>query len=462
MDDFYRSANGDLVTWYQNARPFSVFFFRILSGSIFPSDPYPFSFLFSFVTLYFTLRYTTDQIISEDNFLLKLSIFTLLLCNPFFLQNLSYKYDCVMMVMSIFCACFFVFKKKSNNKTVDYTLRCLIIFSLFCFYQSALSLVFGLMAIKMLGDVDNNKFSITIREAFYSVICIFVTFLIYKSLIANFMLTEGFIEAGKILPFDGYFLSQLFDNYQGYFKLLSLFLYKKYILISISIVSLFCLLTIIKDCVDKNYKRILVLFISIPLLGVSLTSCNIILSSPMYHMREMIGVNAVFVYIYLFIRKNEYITRIILCLPISFLLVNLLLSSAICNLKRIEYVKNELVIQDIVRSINYFGVEQAQGIAFISDDLQSPAKKIILKNYPLLEYFFDHNTFLNPWYANGIINGEFYLHKIITGERATDFPNNVKVLRSCYTETALKGVVLYVKVGSYCNSLPQNYNAGIF
>lgn len=27
VDDVYRSANGDLVVWYQNGRPFSVFFF---------------------------------------------------------------------------------------------------------------------------------------------------------------------------------------------------------------------------------------------------------------------------------------------------------------------------------------------------------------------------------------------------------------------------------------------------
>lgn len=463
MDDFYRSANGDLITWYQNARPLSIMFFRLLNGSFFPSDPFPFSFLFSFVILYFIVRYIVDNIISENNFLFRLSVFILFLCNPFFLQNLSYKYDCVMMVMSVLCASFFVFNKKAHYKTVNYISKFCLIFALYCFYQPALSLVCGLIAIKMLIDIDkSDNFVSVILEVIYNSIFILLAFIVYKICIANLMLEHGFIAAGKVISINNYFFKHIFNNISGYLQLLSFFIYKKYILISIILVCVLFLLTIIKNLIDKSYKRILVLVCSIPLLCVSLTSCNIVLSAPMFHMREMMGVSAVFVYIFLYIYKNKWISKIILCLPFSFLLVSLLISSAICNLKRIEYVKDELVVQDILRSINYFGINQVEGISFISDDLLPPDKKNILKNYFLLEYLFDHSNFTTPWYANGILNGEFYLHKIILGEKRLDFPSNVKVLRGCYTETALKGVILYVKVGSFCNSFPKYYNAGVF
>lgn len=463
MDDFYRSANGNLITWYQNGRLLSTVFFRLLNGSFFPSDPYPFSFLFSFVVLYFIIRYIVDKIIPEDNFIIKLSIFILFLCNPFFLQNLSYKYDCVMMVMSILCASFFVFKKKSNYKIIDYISNFCLILALYCFYQSALSFVCGLLAIKMLVDIDrNDNFVCAIFEVVSSLICIVVVFIVYKICIANFILTEGFIGAGKVLPINADILKHIFNNISGYLKLLLLFVHKKYILISTILVCCLFLVTIIKNLLDKSYKRILGLVCSIPLLVISLTSCNIVLFAPMFHMREMMGVSTVFVYVFLFIYKDQWTSKIILCLPFSFLLVSLLLSSAICNLKRAEYVKNELVTQDVLRAINYFGVNKIKGLVFISDDLVPPAEKTILNNYPLLNYFFDHNNFSTAWYANGVINGQYYLHKPIVDQHIGDFPKDVEILSSCYTQSAFYVVILYIKVGSFCNSFPAGFNGDIF
>lgn len=462
IDDVYRSSSGDLVVWYQNGRPLAVYFFSLLNASFTPSDPYPFSFILSFSILYFNYKSLVEKIISENNFFIKLSIYVLFLCNPFFLQNLSFKYDSLTMVMSIVCACLFVFNKKTNYIVFDYFVKSLIILALFCFYQSALSLVFGLLAIKMLIDVDRNKVSILITNLVLNLLCIIIVFFIYKICIANYLLSDGFNSAGRVLALDSNCFYNLFNNICGYLKLLSFFIYKKYILISIVVFSLLFVFTLIKDFKNHNYKKITALIICIPLLFIALTSCNIILAHPLFHMREMMGVSSVFVYLFLFIDKGKIIAKVTMILPCSFLLTSFLLSSAMCNLKRAEYIKNELVTQDVLKAINHFGINKVQGLAFISDDLVPPAEKIIFNNYALLNIIFDHNNFNSAWYANGIINGQYYLHKAVVDQHIKDFPKSLEILSSCYTQSAFNGVILYIKVGSLCNSLPVGFNAGVF
>lgn len=432
----------------------------MLNASFLPSDPYPFSFIFSFASLFFVYSYLVKKIILTNNYLIQLSVYVIFLCNPFFLQNLSYKYDCVTMVMSVVCACLFIFKNRSDKILYDFFIRSLVILALYCFYQPALSLVFGLLAIKMLINVDNENIFRLIANLVLNFFCIIIVFFIYKICIANFLLADGFNNAGKILVMDSNFFYSLFKNIDGYLTLVSFFIYKKYIFISIIILSILFIFTLFKDLINRNYKKIIVFVLSIPLLLIALTSCNVILATPLFHMREMMGVSAVFVY--LFIDKNKLVTKIIMILPCSFLLTSFLLSSAICNLKRAEYVKNELVTQDIVRAINHFGVNKVIGLVFISDSLVPPATKIILDNYPLLNYFFDYNSFASAWYANGVINGQYYLHKPVVPQHIVDFPKNIEILSSCYTQSVFYGVSLYIKVGSFCNTLPAGYNAGVF
>lgn len=457
MDDIYRSSSGDLSVWYLNGRPLTVYFFSLLNASFTPSDPYPFSFILSFSILYFNYRYLVERIILENNFLSKLSIYVLFLCNPFFLQNLSYKYDCITMVMSVVCACLFVFQSKKYHFTLDYFIKSLMILALFCFYQPALSLVFGLLAIKMLIDIDNNKITVLITELLFNLLCIIIVFVIYKVCIANFLLNDGFSASAKIVVIDFNFFYHIFINICGYLKLLSFFIYKKYIFISVIVLSILLIFTLIKDLIGRNYKKNIVFLINLPLLLISLTSCNVILAQPLFHMREIMGVSAVFVYLFLFIDKGKIITRIITLLPCSFLLTSFLLSSAICNLKRINYIRNEVVVQDVIRAINHFGVNNVKGFDFISDTLVPPEEKVILNNYPLLNNLFDHYNLSNAWYANGIINGQYYLHKIGVDQHMEDFPKNLEILSGCYTQSAFNGAVLYIKVGSFCNSLPKNF-----
>lgn len=463
VDDMYRASNGDLFVWFLNVRPFSVWLIRLLNGSAIVPDPYPFSFIIAFLALNLIFLYTTDKIIRSENYLLKLTIFIFLLCNPFFLQNLSYKYDCIIMTCSVALACLFVFKENNQNVCIDYIIRSCLIFSLYCFYQCALTLVIGLLAVKLLNDSDQVAFSGLFRELFLRLCNILTTFFIYKICVVNFLITNDYGPLGKIIVLNEHIFIHLIENIKIYLLLFLLYIQENYIIVSLIISSVFFLYTVIIDFLKKNYKRICVLCLCFPLLLVAITSSNIILNIPSGNTREMMGISAFFIFIFLYVQKAGCHSKIMLLVPICYLWTSLLLSSALCNLKRIDHQKNALIVQEILQSIYHFGNKKVEGITFIRDDLRFSSQQTIMKTHPLTRKIFDFVGLSNPWYVNGLLNGEYYMHKNVIGRASPDFPKDAKdIFSGCYIQSTLYGVILYVKTGSYCDSITKNYNPGTF
>ena len=176
------------------------------------------------------------------------------------------------------------------------------------------------------------------------------------------------------------------------------------------------------------------------------------------------GISACFIFMFLYVYKERWVSKVLLVVPICYLLTSFSLSAALCNFKRIDYKKNSLIISEVLRSIYHLGIKKVEGISFVSDELMFSSQKTIIKNHPLLNRkIFNYRGLSDAWYANGFINGEYYMHKIVLAETLSDFSKSAKdIYIRCYTQTALIGVVLYIKTGSYCNSFPKNFNPGIY
>lgn len=103
QDDLSRSLRG-VTGWTSDARPLTEWIMKWLCGGTPIGDIAPLPLLMSILILAYTLTLYLRQNLPDVHSVWILSVIGfLVIANPFFLSNLSYRYDCVTMVLSL-CA----------------------------------------------------------------------------------------------------------------------------------------------------------------------------------------------------------------------------------------------------------------------------------------------------------------------------------------------------------------------
>ena len=102
QDDLSRSLYG-VTGWMNDARPLTELLLRWLGGGRPLGNVSPLPLLLSVLLLAYTLTLYGKRYLSAGQFLPALVIGFCVIANPFFLSNLSYKFDCVTMVLAL-CA----------------------------------------------------------------------------------------------------------------------------------------------------------------------------------------------------------------------------------------------------------------------------------------------------------------------------------------------------------------------
>lgn len=445
QDDIYRTNAGYVDWWFFNARPLAVYFYRAINQGYISPDIYPLTYILSFFCFYFLINYLVNKLVLNDDLLLKFSIFILFLCNPFFLECLSYKYDCITIVLSVCLGTIFVFKKQYKNVYLDFLSRSLILFIMFCVYQPALSFIIGLIALKLLVNNEERSVFNTFKDLFIITLNIFVVFIVYKRLIADSMLNDYYKSMSKTLILNHDFFKNIILNIKGYFLLIHLYLSKMYVRVPLII----CLLLILLQINKKNYKKFIVGFICTPLLLLSFVSANIILQTPFFHPREMIGFSIPFVFLLLFIYKEGWVSKLIFILPLGFLLSSTFLSYSLYNYRNLMYERNKLIVSDLLISMYHFGESNIKKIAFTNEtsDIMN-GQTVILKSNPLIISFADTESLKSNWYSQAIINQQYNIHKEVIS--SDHFPEGKDVFSQCYIQSTFVDKVLYVKTGVFC------------
>ncbi|MDE7430219.1 MAG: glucosyltransferase domain-containing protein [Lachnospiraceae bacterium] len=102
QDDLSRSLYG-VTGWNNDARPLTEILMRWLCGGKPLGNVAPLPLLLSVLLLAYTLTLYGKRYLPAGHFLPALGIGFWVIANPFFLSNLSYKFDCVTMVLAL-CA----------------------------------------------------------------------------------------------------------------------------------------------------------------------------------------------------------------------------------------------------------------------------------------------------------------------------------------------------------------------
>lgn len=133
MDDTTRMDNG-LGQWEIEGRPLTSLLLMILNFNINPIyNIGPIPLIVGNVFFAFAVYYSTNKMDLKNN-VINIIPFTLLICNPFFIQNLSYQFDSIGNIFSVGCVLFsFFYKNTSKIKT--FIIKVLLLICVSCLYQ---------------------------------------------------------------------------------------------------------------------------------------------------------------------------------------------------------------------------------------------------------------------------------------------------------------------------------------
>ncbi|ECZ7785283.1 TPA_asm: hypothetical protein G4J95_003817, partial [Salmonella enterica subsp. enterica serovar Java] len=99
IDDLGRSLYGGLG-WSGNGRPLADVIFYVINFGIPITDSSPLPLILGLTALVISLVYIRDYLFGND-YITAALCFMMIIANPFFIENLSYKYDSLTMCLSV-------------------------------------------------------------------------------------------------------------------------------------------------------------------------------------------------------------------------------------------------------------------------------------------------------------------------------------------------------------------------
>lgn len=444
QDDIYRSASGNLSFWFENARPLSVYILQLLNQSVLGPDMFPLTIILSILILGFTSKKIVDEL-HIDNSYIKIALFCIMLSNPFFLQNLSYKYDSITMALCLLLSYLYIFKLDDFKLHIKHTNEIILILMILCLYQPTLSYLFGLLILKSYILYDKTNIKKALIFLIQKSLVIVITFLVYKFTISDLLLNDDYKKAGALISLSNNPIRTLTDNTYGYLAIAKLYLEKPLLLLFLALT---CLSFIFKFAKCK-LSKIIITILCIVVLIFALTSTNILLSKPMFHPREMIGFSTFFVFIAYTSINGPISKKIVTGFGFVMFITTFSTSCYLLNFKKSVAFRDSLIISDIITSINRYGNDNIKRIAFTNDVLDIlPTQQTMVSTNPLLKKLIGNVNLNYIWYAKAIVNRKYAIHKEVqTGALP---PLDANWTANCYTKTTIKSHILYVNIGTYC------------
>lgn len=291
LDDNYRSIYG-YYAWISDYRPIADWIYSILGLSTNFIDTFPLNYIIQFFLVSSFIIHFTNKIqevfFIEEQLKNYISIsISFLFLSPLFMQNLYFRYDSLIMVVSVIISCIPFF---FNNKKIDF-LCCIII--LFTYQSSIVGYMFVVtLRILALNLGNHNRIDIY-KEIFKSIFVFTSSFLLFFLTIKLFITPNNYAKDHTLLITS---IDMFVENIKFSLDVLkfsnSPFDYA--LLISSFIISILFIFRAISNNFKIYKLEKIILFIGVLfILSICILNMNIILLKPRIYPRTYIGVGFV-------------------------------------------------------------------------------------------------------------------------------------------------------------------------
>lgn len=162
-----------------------------------------------------------ERFLNDYATITKFTLCAAFVLNPFFISNMSYKYDSFPMYIALGLSIVSVFiRGKKSSVFWEFPIS-IILISILCLYQAALSLIISLMALDLcISAIKNN---INFRHQIYRAVTVIFSYIIYSKIIAPHYLRFIYVDMSKHIPLNHEGIILLKNNIKTSLNLLSHF-----------------------------------------------------------------------------------------------------------------------------------------------------------------------------------------------------------------------------------------------
>lgn len=359
IDDLGRTLYG-YTGWGLNGRPLSDILMRALNFGEPLIDISPLNQLLAiFLLVSVLITYMRHNFPGASFLCISASIF-FFIASPFFIENLSYKYDSLTMALSMVTLIIpFCFRNEGFLKPLASAV--LVIFSL-CFYQASLGLFAMLSVIEIVTKEDKHNNIDIVKSVLSRIVQVITGFLFYQLVIApRFVEGEYNITHSKSLPISVDSFEKIKSNFDGiswYFTkyIESIPTFAVVIYSAIFITSIFIIL---KELANKGLKRNAASFAIVALSPFLILLFSfapmLMLEHPVFAPRVMICFGGVMMFCAIIVLKfiKPIYLQAIICLPM--LWVSLVYSYSFSASTSSQNRMDNLISTSISMDVNHHG-----------------------------------------------------------------------------------------------------------
>ncbi len=356
--------------------------------------------------------------------------------SPYFLECLSYKFDCVYMSISVFsCILPMIFYKKNN---VIYFITTVLSIILMCITYQASSGIFPMLvivlALKLWNDKEDNKdivkFLITSGMAYIFGVLIF-KFGIMKGV--NSYVSNSLFPVNELIP-------GAIENFKKYLSIVKSDSTKYWLILAIVVPISFIITSNIKSR-QKLYYSIPLSFVALVMTFVLCFGLYPLLEKPLFAPRAMYGFWTFFAIIgvYAVDLKINYIAKIS-CFLLAWLFVNFAMTygNALAEQKRYTEFRVQTLINDM-SDCEIFGTDEQKNVAISGNIGKSPVIRNMKSKYKILDKLVP-NTLGEKWtWAEYYFFNYFDLKHVKKSSSYFDKKDMVLIKKSMYQNIYANG-----------------------
>lgn len=368
IDDILRSVQG--YGWHSDGRILSTHIMQIITSGRNSTDLFPYSILLSSIILAlmgYCISYITNI---EKNQKIKFSA-VLLLISPFMLENLSYRWDSLIMAISISSAIIpFLFHSKLKFILASIIGILITIFT----YQASIVIYILMIMIISISYSINNKTQYIYSLIKKSILSLLISFILFK--LYCWVRPIDFSNRDETI-FSENFLLLLNKNIIFVLNTVKLVFNTSYSIIFFILIP-FCIIGVIKSLllsISKINKILIICFFIL----IPLVIPIIILVQKNNWGGGRIFVGFPFLLYLMLIFVNEVSSKIVSYISIFFILISFPLMSTYTNALRCQQEYEKFIVYDIVNSVDV----NNKDIVF-DGGYRAPELEVASTNYPIL------------------------------------------------------------------------------
>ncbi|EOK4145790.1 TPA: glucosyltransferase domain-containing protein [Escherichia coli] len=404
VDDIGRTTHGYL-SWDDNGRPLTSLIMKLVTTNSSMIDVSPLPQLLGIILFCAAIHFLSSRI-GIDNEFDRVLIVAATVSTPIILENLSYKFDALTMLLSAIC--FMVAPAISyKRKHYDYVTKIALIVSGLSMYQVNISF-YIIASLCIFISTQNHKPDNAIKNAVINALCLMGGYIVYSLIIVKVYVTGAYsLEHSKLVELGD--IHKVYDTALYYTKMIGLYYngFELYCLITLILIAFISLLCNFKGAAFCNVGlacRIACLA-TIPLALTSVLIPISFLKYPVLHPRVLMPFSGfVFLVSFLSLAYNGLVKKIsrILLVAIIFpaYVFSFIYGKALETQTKYEEIITSSIYSDLIKT-NY---KYNDNLFFSGKSLKSPVVLRIEKEKPFISELI-YPTYKPKWmFANMNLN----------------------------------------------------------